>query len=418
MDRQNEAERSGLYETIIARQPTGHPRPKAVAGDFLPAASRLRPPTSKYLIAQKEGDAELDFAMLLEMYINGESSSAELEQAQTQARQQVQPAMYNGVGDKGKLYLMRGSRNIDKIACDAGFNNPAATNGPMLHCSFSRLAKDAAKLVGTAFVFVDMGSSNDDFNRMLTTSCDIVQPTIAPDMFSWSCATQMLACVLPQWLKHWAWVDKLCKGKQTGLMSTYKGNRFPHIMPFMAMHYDIEIKGRDFVRWADANYVSAVSTTYKELTLFVKGGIDGVGFSPAEAELMTEETRLHWRKFIEHEHATDLTEQDGKFGLDLIKKVQANFMIEDMPPVVLLLRHLKFMSVCNEIGRAISDADPQSLRDYYFGPGVELDEEDEKMVTSHWVKVKREKEYVSKQMTGLAESYDGRRKKGISQRAN
>ncbi|KAG1665101.1 hypothetical protein FOA52_007792 [Chlamydomonas sp. UWO 241] len=299
-----QAERSGLNKTIIARQPTGHPRPLAVVGDKLPAASRMRPMTSEYLIAQKQGDAELDFAVLLE-------------------------------------------------------------------------------------------------------SCDIIQPTIAPDMFSWSCSTQMLTCVLPQWLKHWAWVDKLCKGKQTGLMSTFRLNRFPHIMPFMAMHYDIKISRRGhFVRWADANFVSAVSKTCKDLALFIKGGIDGVGLSPAEEELMDADHRLHWRKYIQREMDTDLTEQDGKFVLDPIKKVLANFMIEDMPPVVPLLRHLKYMSVCHEIGKAIFDADHTSLLEYYFEPELKLTEEQETLVEQHWGKVKKETKYVEKQLHSLALSYE------------
>ncbi len=64
------------------------------------------------------------------------------------------------------------------------FKAIAAFRQMMLHAAKQIAAQNPSKHTGT-FVFVDMGPSTDDINRVFALSCDVIQPCVNPDSFSW-----------------------------------------------------------------------------------------------------------------------------------------------------------------------------------------------------------------------------------------
>ena len=70
--------------------------------------------------------------------------------------------------------------------------NPTGIRKHKAFFSFRWLISALCKEHNFQVVLVDLGPSNDELNRMILNSCDVILPSFRPDYYGWSSFNQLL----------------------------------------------------------------------------------------------------------------------------------------------------------------------------------------------------------------------------------
>jgi hypothetical protein len=128
-------------------------------------------------------------------------------------------------------------QQLDSLATD--YSAPGSNFYRRATAAFRRMVLHAGAQVGANIVLVDMGPSTDVINRTFATSCDVIQPCTAPEMFSWSGSVMQTVVVLPDWLKFFVERRQLDQSGAAASGPAWAEDNynplFPRIMPFVGM---------------------------------------------------------------------------------------------------------------------------------------------------------------------------------------
>ncbi len=249
-----------------------------------------------------------------------------------------------GASSKGSMWLLPGDDSLHALNQMLSQNERLENSDfpDEIWSAFREMCLAISKMRSVDFVFVDLGPSWDNLNKMIVTSCDFVQVTAFAEWFSWQSVTKLFQRLLPDWMD---WQNKFTRGK-----TLYK-KRHPYVLPVVCMNYQVNIvRRRPTVSKANNNYLAA----------------------------MTQDIR----------QALDNKILTGMFVGDLEK-----------PKYVLpLWRHVRGMSISQEMGIPLYDLTYESVVDYF--------QKDTKWVTNEFDKLQKDMAVTKARFSSIAKSYE------------
>ena len=251
-----------------------------------------------------------------------------------------------GVGSSsaGKMWLLPGDDSLHALNQMLSQNeNLENSDFPdEVWSAFRDMCLSIAASKSVDFVFVDLGPSWDNLNKMIVTSCDFVQVTAFAEWFSWQSVTKLFQKLLPDWMN---WQNKFTRQK-----SMYK-KRHPHILPVVCMNYQVNvIQRRPTVSKTNNNYIYAM--------------------------------KLDIEKAFEQKILT------GMFIGD-----------HQNPAYVLpLWRHVRGLSISQEMGMPLYDLTRDAVVDYF--------QQDTKWVSNEFEKLQKDMAITKTRFTSIAKSYE------------
>lgn len=158
-----------------------------------------------------------------------------------------------GASSKGHIWLLPGDDSLHSLNQMLSQNeNLDNSDFPdEVWSAFRQMCLALAREKDIDFVFVDMGPSWDNLNKMIVTSSDFVQVTAFAEWFSWQSVTKLFQRLLPDWMR---WQNRFTRDK-----TLYKKTH-PYILPVVCMNYHVNIvKRRPTVAKANNNYIAAMT---------------------------------------------------------------------------------------------------------------------------------------------------------------
>lgn len=230
------------------------------------------------------------------------------------------PTVVNNADYKGRLLLLPGSDKLHRFSHDLEKN--VDTSWTTHHFgAFRKAMLGMARSVGASFVIVDLGPHTDTLHKVIITSCHAIQPVVGACIFSCFSTRTLLHEVLPEWIR---WHREFWRRHQQPAEYAYS-SRFPRILPFLG--WDYEMKGGK-VQWSSSNFFESL------------------------------------RQIIEGERAVDAEPLPAEV-LDLYVPCRKSANSRETRMLVPIVKHLAFLPVAQECGRAIFDLNEKNLQDYY-----------------------------------------------------
>ncbi|PSC70756.1 chromosome partitioning [Micractinium conductrix] len=251
----------------------------------------------------------------------------------------------------GRLMLLPGSPDLHKFSHDLECNEDTSFAAQHFG-AFRKAMISMACAVQAQFVIVDLGPHTDTLHKDLLCSCDAILPVVNACIFSCYSTRSMLHGQLPRWID---WHAKFT-ARNTTPAAYALPRQFPRILPFMVNNYDMKLNGKQqSAQWSHSNFVES-------LRMIVEG------------------ERLH-------DDEEPLPEKVQELYVPTFKR--GSKTKETM--VVPLLKHLQYLPVAQECGRALFDLDANNMRDYYQHSFEQVD----------LAKVEEEKRYVKTKLAAL-----------------